>query len=326
MIKTFLILFFIVCQAVGLPMTINFQMVVKDNTGRPVEFQNEQITFILIGSVSQFWTETKLFSSPTGIINTCLGSVTPLDPVSFYAQDSIRLIVRRVDGDTLLSEPFNAVPYAYRAFFSDTSAKARDAALLGGKRPDEYLTVGYIATLKQMVSDSVWARPQMDPTIEISDTADAVRTSVKAWIGDTASLIRNTFGQSISSRAIRADTINSGIVRLNNDSMVFVGSNAWDDTTDSVLVGFGNSKTYIKSSFGSSNGLKIVSDNQIAINSAKIDIISPSQINIQAPYLHLNRLQVGDCKIKPVIDSITMSPTWDTLKIHIAGSVYKIPR
>lgn len=185
-----LVLLFVVTQAFCLPMTINFQMIVKDNTGRPVQFQAEQVTFTLIGSVSQFWTETKPFSTPTGIINTRLGSVTPLDPVSFYAQDSIRLVVLRANGDTLLSEPFNAVPYAYRASFADTTAKAHDAALLGGKRPDEYLSTEFIATIKQMVSDSVWARPQADPTGEISDTAEMVRSVLRQRITDSTAVIR----------------------------------------------------------------------------------------------------------------------------------------
>lgn len=186
-----LILLVIINQAFCLPLAINFQMVVKDNYGRPLNFQDESITFHMKGTVGIFWTETKSFTTPNGIVNTKLGSTVPIDPVSFYAQDSVRLIVTKANGDTLLSEPFNAVPYSFKADFSDS---ARSAYSLQGKGPNDFLPMTYQTTIKQLISDSIYSHTALDLAQRISDSISSARMSIRQEIKDTSLVLRTSLG------------------------------------------------------------------------------------------------------------------------------------
>lgn len=188
MIKKRLIVLLSLYQAFGLPLTVNFQMVVKDGTGKPVVFDHENVTFSMSGDMGiGFWSETKPFTSPNGILNTRLGDVTSIDPVSFYAQNSVKLTVIRAGNDTILSEPFNTVPFAFKAGFSDSS---RNAYSLQGKVPSDFLAASFEATIKTLISDSIAIHPAPNPAAQISDTAAEVRADFQNKLSDTASVLR----------------------------------------------------------------------------------------------------------------------------------------
>jgi hypothetical protein len=181
--KKRIILLFIAYQAFAVPLTINFQMVVKDDSGRPIAFNGENITFSLTGnSGALFWSETKPISSPTGIINTQLGSFVSIDPATFYSQNDIKIVVKRSNGDTLLNEPFNAVPFAFKANVSDSS---RNALLLQGRAPGDFLPQSFEATIRASISDSIAAHPALNPAGQVRDTANVVRGQVRGWIRDS---------------------------------------------------------------------------------------------------------------------------------------------
>lgn len=172
----------------GLPLTINFQMVVKDDSGRPVSFNNENILFFFSGDLGiTFWAEVKAFTSPNGILNTKLGDKTAIDPLSFYAQNSIKLTVTRANGDTLLSEPFNTVPYSFKSGFSDS---AKNAYFLQGKVPADFLSASYSTTIRNMISDSIAAHPPQVPSQAISDSVSNARLVLRNEIKDTSSVLR----------------------------------------------------------------------------------------------------------------------------------------
>lgn len=210
MVKKRFILLFAMYQAFGLPLTVNFQMVVKDDTGRPVPFNNENISFSMTGDLGiNFWSETKPMTSPVGILNTRLGEVTAIDPVSFYAQNNIRLTVRRADGDTIISEPFNTVPFSFRAGFADSS---RNAYFLQGKVPEDFLAASFEANIRKSVSDSVAAHPAPDPGQRISDTAGIVQAVLRREIRDTSSAVR---GYVVSQN----NTLGSGLRKEISDSI-----------------------------------------------------------------------------------------------------------
>lgn len=175
-------------SAVSIPLTINFQMVAKDDNGRPVSFNNENILFFFSGDLGiSFWAEVKTITSPNGIITTKLGDKTAIDPLSFYAQNNIRLTVTRANGDTILSEPFNTVPYSFKSGFADS---ARNAYSLQGKIPGDFLPVTYSATIQKIVSDSIAAHPPQVPSQAISDSVSRVRLVLRNEIKDTSSAIR----------------------------------------------------------------------------------------------------------------------------------------
>ena len=126
MINKRLVLLFCVYQTFCIPLTINFHMVIKDDSGNPISLDQENVTFSLSGNTGiNFWSETIVCTHPAGIVFSRLGEQAPIDPVSFYAQDSIRLTVTRQSGDTVLSQPFNSTPYAFKAGFADSALNSQ---------------------------------------------------------------------------------------------------------------------------------------------------------------------------------------------------------
>ncbi|MDP2362138.1 MAG: hypothetical protein Q8M94_00045, partial [Ignavibacteria bacterium] len=81
-VLTVLMLFAISIQAQTIPNTINYQGVLKDGSGVVVANGNYNITFKFYDvetSGTELWTETNVVSVVDGMINTQIGSVTPLN-------------------------------------------------------------------------------------------------------------------------------------------------------------------------------------------------------------------------------------------------------
>ena len=72
--------------AQGIPETINYQGILKDASGVVVPNGDYNLTFKLYdveSGGSSIWSETKLISVASGIVNTQLGSVTPIPQATF---------------------------------------------------------------------------------------------------------------------------------------------------------------------------------------------------------------------------------------------------
>ena len=74
--------------AQGIPETINYQGILKDAAGAVVPNGDYSLTFKLYdveSGGSSIWSETKLLTVVSGIVNTRLGSVTPIPQATFCA-------------------------------------------------------------------------------------------------------------------------------------------------------------------------------------------------------------------------------------------------
>ncbi|MBK7629192.1 MAG: hypothetical protein IPJ23_00310 [Ignavibacteriales bacterium] len=72
----------------GIPETINYQGILKDAAGVVVPNGDYNLTFKLYDVESggaAIWSESKLITVSNGIVNTQLGSVTPIPPSTFNA-------------------------------------------------------------------------------------------------------------------------------------------------------------------------------------------------------------------------------------------------
>ncbi len=216
-IRIILIILSLSYFVLGIPLTVNFQFVARDNSGNPISFNNENITFSFINeSGATVWTETNSFSSPYGIINTALGLNTPILSSVINPQSDLTVAVTKAGGDTLLKAPFNSVLFAFKAGFSDSTL---NSGLLNGKSlfdiqrsymlSDSILTIslkdsisalrGYVAaqnnsvksSVRLEIRDSIASHPSADPSGFIRDTANIVRGQTRSWIGDSANTIRS---------------------------------------------------------------------------------------------------------------------------------------
>ena len=80
------IFFFTEIFSQGIPETINYQGVLKDASGGIVPDGNYNITFKLYDAESGgsvLWSETKIIAIADGILNTKLGSDTPIPTSTF---------------------------------------------------------------------------------------------------------------------------------------------------------------------------------------------------------------------------------------------------
>jgi len=102
-------------QAQNAPILINYQALLKDNSGNPINGQ-VGVTFRLYDSIvsgNLLWSETQNnLLAQKGIINTNLGSVTPLK--SYYFIGNKLFLELEVSGNGILSPrlQFTAVPFA----------------------------------------------------------------------------------------------------------------------------------------------------------------------------------------------------------------------
>jgi len=204
----------------AIPVKINVRFVVKDNTGQQSAFTDVTFTFQLIGdNDSSFWEEDQTLSSESGIISTELGAVKPIDPKSFFNQDSVRVKVLKSGTEIVLFETFNTVPYAFRALFSDSARvagiadSAINAQLLGGKGLSFFLDTTYSDTLgkvisdsvaaqmakfKQLVSDSMAQNPGINPTPVIEDSTNALRAAFTKQVADSLDTLRAQVSKAIA--------------------------------------------------------------------------------------------------------------------------------
>lgn len=191
------LILFISSALFSAPLTINFQMVLKDSLGRPTPLSGARITFQLAGETGiSFWSETKTFTTPNGVITTKLGDAVAIDPVSFYAQSMVRVsVIRESSGDTILSEPFNAIPFAFKANFSDSSG---NATLFQGKTPSDFLASTFEGDIRKSISDSIAAHPTQDPAPRISDTAASLRVYAVTQDNSIKAALRGEIRDSIN--------------------------------------------------------------------------------------------------------------------------------
>jgi hypothetical protein len=113
----------------GIPKMINYQGMLTDNSGTPLT-DTVNIIFKIYDNSSGGnlkWQETQN-SVPVinGLFNVILGSVTPIDTLSFSEQYWLDITV---DGENMPSRlEFTSTGYAYRAWRADTASVALSAA------------------------------------------------------------------------------------------------------------------------------------------------------------------------------------------------------
>jgi hypothetical protein len=129
----------------SIPQTINYQGVLKDASGVVVANGDYNITFKLYdveSSGTELWSETKLINVVDGIINTQIGSVTPIT-LPFDA--SYWLGVTVATGSELAPRiKLSSVPYSFMTMnvmdASITTSKLQDGAVTTAKISDNSIT------------------------------------------------------------------------------------------------------------------------------------------------------------------------------------------
>jgi len=231
----------------AIPLTINIQVAVKDSVGRPKPLNNATINFKFLGnSNTQIWSESKQITSPVGLINAKLGDISRIDPSIFQFQDSVKLLI--LNGtDTILAEPFNTIPFAFKSSFSDSS---KNAFTLQGKsltdiRTETGDTASAVRTAyRTEIRDSIAAHPQTRPTQEIGDTAASVRAGLRLEMRDTAAATQNTFKSNISDSL----TALRPVLRANMGDTATTVRNALRDTATAL-------KTLLRANIGDTAGV-----------------------------------------------------------------------
>jgi hypothetical protein len=99
----------IICQS--LPHTINYQGVVKDASGVVVANGDYTLKFTIYEGDVAIWTETKSITVTDGIVNTMLGSITPID-LPFDNEYYLGITVG-TESELTPRTKLNSVPYSF---------------------------------------------------------------------------------------------------------------------------------------------------------------------------------------------------------------------
>ena len=174
------IFFFTEIFSQGIPETINYQGVLKDASGGIVPDGNYNITFKLYDAESGgsvLWSETKIIAIADGILNTKLGSDTPI-PTSTFS-DAVWLGITIDTGSELIPRTaLTSVPYSLMSSTvpdaSITAEKIADNEVvksLNGINDDVNLVAGSNVTITPSGSDITISATGGGGTIGGSGTA-----------------------------------------------------------------------------------------------------------------------------------------------------------
>ena len=152
----FAILFVAEIYSQGIPQTINYQGVLKDASGVVVPNGDYAITFNLydvLAGGSSLWNETKTINVVGGIVNTQLGSVTPIPSAAFVAATWLGITIG--SGTELTPRiTLTSVPYSFISMNvpdgSITALKIADAQVvksLNGLKDNVNLVAGSNVTI-----------------------------------------------------------------------------------------------------------------------------------------------------------------------------------
>src|SRR3989339_1129815 len=243
--KSLLLLALLFVSAFSIPLNINLQIAIRDTNGRSQSISNEPFTFTFLGNYGvAFWTESKNITSPSGLINTLLGSITPINASQLYAQDSVKLVVLR-GVDTVLADPFNSVAFSFKSAFSDSavaSSRLGGKTLAGVRTEIGDSTASIQSKIRFEIRDSINAHPSSSPVPIITDTAVSIRNSLR----DTANAVRSSIrleirdsltGSRLSTQISLNDSLASvkGVLRGNiGDSAVVLRNFAVSTASDTA--------------------------------------------------------------------------------------------
>ncbi|MFA5035130.1 MAG: hypothetical protein WC500_05070, partial [Candidatus Margulisiibacteriota bacterium] len=111
--------FLIIAQlsASAVPEQMNFQGILRDNNGNPLQ-GSYAVTFFIYAAAtggSPLWTETRTVAIEDGLFNIILGEVTPISTTIF--DGTRKYLATQLQGDSEMTPrvPLITVPYAFRA-------------------------------------------------------------------------------------------------------------------------------------------------------------------------------------------------------------------
>jgi hypothetical protein len=138
--------------AQGIPETINYQGILKDASGVVVPNGAYTLAFKLYDVESggtAIWSESKLITVTNGIINTQLGSVTPISPATFNA--ALWLGITVATGSELTPRiALTSVPYS---FYTMNVADGQVVKSLNGLKDNVNLVAGSNVTITPSGND-----------------------------------------------------------------------------------------------------------------------------------------------------------------------------
>jgi hypothetical protein len=148
----------------GIPQTINYQGLLKDAAGVVVPNGDYSLTFKLYDAESGgtvLWNETKIINVVGGIINTQLGSVTPIPSAAFVGMTWLGITIGA--GSELTPRiTLTSVPYSFMSMNlpdgSITATKIADAQVvksLNGLKDNINLVAGTNVTLTPSANDII---------------------------------------------------------------------------------------------------------------------------------------------------------------------------
>jgi len=180
--------------AQGIPETINYQGILKDASGVVVPNGDYNLTFKLYAVESggtAIWTESKLITVTNGIINTQLGSVTPIPPAIFNA--ALWLGITVAAGSELTPRiALTSVPYS---FYTMNVADGQVVKSLNGLKDNINLVAGSNVTITPSGNDLTISATGGGSGISGSGTANYLPVFTNSTTLGNSSLYQNALGK-----------------------------------------------------------------------------------------------------------------------------------
>jgi hypothetical protein len=207
------------------PALINYQGRLVDAAGAPLPGAHTVVFRIydaVVGGVA-LWTETQpVTADSAGVISAILGGTDPFPGDLF---DGARWLEVEVDGEVLVPRRLMAsVPFAFRADVCDSSAKSRDADMLGGQSPDAFADSAHSHNSLRAADGFPAEALYVDTAGRVGIGTKTMSANLKVYEGDNVPLVLDlenpNTGANASERIVFSDRLGgiAGIVQWNEGS------------------------------------------------------------------------------------------------------------
>ena len=324
MYRIILLTVIVICLFTGsssaaVPQLINFQGVLTDSAGAPLDGPFD-ITFKLYGQASggaDFWTEPHIgVAVSNGTFSVHLGSITPFAGISPPPGDEFWMgVTVETDPEISPRTRWVSVPFAFQAAGADTASYAHQAGQVD--------TAWFAFTSRQSDTASYAGRSLFSDTANyagrslFSDTADYSETSLRA---DTARHALSIADNTVDSSNI----VNNSIISADIKNATIIGA----DIAQNTITGFHIAPNVVSSVEITNSSIKLIDLNNMgAADGQVIKWSTVASSWIVANVTDGNGVSTGwtddgtVVRLTTIDDSVGIGTTTPSAKLDVVGDI-----